>query len=93
MGDSYSPTQNVDIFFDEHDINKEYKVMGLMKNEAEDLENDEVEVVKKAMIKKAKAVGADAILFVGFYSERIGNDNDLFDNVKNILEAKLLKYK
>ena len=94
LGDSYIPTQNVDMFFDEHDIQKEYKVIGLMKNEAAELEIDDVEKVKQAMIKKAKSVGADAILYIGFYSERQGHDHDqeIFNEVKKIYEAKLIKY-
>lgn len=94
LGNSYTPTQNVDLFFDEHDINREYKVMGVMKNEAGELEMDDVEEVKKSMINKAKSVGADAILFVNFYSERQGHDHgqDIFNDIKKIYEAKLIKY-
>ena len=82
------------MYFDEHDINKQYKVMGMMKNEADEFELDEVGDVKKAMLKKARAVGADAILFKGLYSERVSHahSDDVFDNVKKIHEAKLLKY-
>ena len=94
LGDTFSPTQHVDMYFDEHDITKEYKVIGMMKNEADELEIDDVEAVKKAMLKKARDVGADAILFLGFYSERVNPnyDDDIFDNVKKIYEAKLIKY-
>ncbi len=91
LGDTYSPTQEVDIFFDEQDIQKEYKVMGVMKNEAEDFELDDAESVKNAMVKKAKAVGADAILFIGFYSEKMTSDPTNFEH-KKVYEAKLLKY-
>ena len=82
------------MYFDEHDITKKYKVIGMMKNEADELEIDDVEDVKKAMLKKAREVGADAILFMGFYSERINQDHhdEIFDNIKKIYEAKLLKY-
>ena len=94
LGDTYTPTQHVEIYFDENDINKKYKVIGMMKNEADELENDDVEEVKKAMMKKAREVGADAILFIGFYSERINREHhdEIFDNIKKIYEAKLLKY-
>ena len=94
LGDTYTPTQRVDMYFDEHDIVKEYKVIGVMKNEADELELDDVEVVKKAMMEKARNVGADAILFDGFYSERNNHNHhdEVFDNVKKIYEAKLIKY-
>ena len=105
LGSNYSPTQDVDIFFDEQDIQKEYKVMGLMKNEGDDLELDDTESVKNAMIKKAKSVGADAILFLGFYSEKVTTESTNIENIdkdktvvtstqntSKIYEAKLLKY-
>ena len=94
LGDKLTPTNRVDMYFDEHDITKEYKVMGMMKNEADEFELDDVEAVKKAMLKKAREVGADAILFVGFYSERVtpAHRDEIFDEAKKIYEAKLLKY-
>ena len=94
LGDTYSPTQDVDMYFDEHDIKREYKVIGLIKNEGSELELDGVEEVKKAMLKKAREVGADGILFIGFYSERIHphHEGEIFDTVKKLYEAKLIKY-
>ena len=92
-------------FFDEGDILKEYKVMGIMKNEGDEMELDDTESVKNAMVKKAKSVGADAILFLGFYSEKVNNETTNIEtidkdktvatstqNTSKIYEAKLLKY-
>lgn len=61
LGKSYPPTENVDIFFREADIKKDYEVMGKVM----------VEVPQKKSLQKAqskienlaKAKGADAILF------------------------------
>ncbi len=105
LGSNYPPTQDVDIFFDEQDIQKDYKVMGMMKNEGSEMELDDTESVKNAMIKKAKSVGADAILFLEFYSEKVTNETTNIENIDNnktvatstqntakIYEAKLLKY-
>lgn len=105
LGSNYAPTQDVDIFFDEQDIEKDYKVMGIMKNEGADLELDDAESVKDAMIKKAKSVGADAILFIGSYSEKVKSESTNIENIdedktvatstlntSKIYEAKLLKY-
>lgn len=105
LGSNYTPTQNVDIFFDENDIQQDYTVMGIMKNEGDEMELDDSESVKNAMIKKAKSVGADAILFLGFYSEKVNNETTNIENVdkdktvatstqntSKIYEAKLLKY-
>ena len=82
------------MYFDEHDIVKEYKVIGVMKNQADELELDDVEAVKTAMMEKARNVGADAILFIGFYSERDNHNHhdDIFDTNKKIYEAKLIRY-
>lgn len=106
LGSSYPPTQEVDIFFDEEDIQRDFKVMGMMKNEGAEMELDDAESVKNAMIKKAKSVGADAILFLGFYSEKVNNETTNIENVDanktvatstqnttKIYEAKLLKYR
>ena len=106
LGSNYAPTQDVDIFFDERDIDKDYDVMGIMKNEGADLELDDAESVKNAMIKKAKSVGADAILFIGSYSEKVKSESTNIENIdkdktvatstqntSKIYEAKLLKYR
>ena len=92
LGDSYTPSQNIDVFYDEHDIKQEYKVMGMMSNEAGDLEIDDAENVKNAMIKKARSVGADAILFINFYSDRSRNNEGIFDDIRQIYEARVIKY-
>lgn len=69
LGDSYAPTQKVDIFFDENDIEKDFKVMGIVKNEGRPLDLDDTESMQKAMIAKAKSLGADAVLFVDLYTK------------------------
>ena len=106
LGESYPPTQDVEIFFDEADIERDYKVMGVMKNEGSEIELSDAESVQEAMIKKAKSVGADAILFIGFYQEKVtGEETEVTQSGKNstrvssstntskIFEAKLLKYR
>lgn len=106
LGNSYAPTQNVEIFFDDADIQKDYTVMGVVKNEGSGIELDTPEDVQKAMLKKAKTVGADAILFSGFYTERENGEStyinkedkkqttvDTYQDRTKIYEAKLIKYK
>ncbi len=109
LGNDYQPTQNVDIYFDENDIEKEYRVIGTMKNEGEQWAND-IDKIKTAMIEKAKAKGADAILFAGAFSEKVSSvqtgeyskegknkDQYTFNNAEvqhvKIVEAKVLKYR
>ncbi len=90
LGDYYAPTYDVELFYDEGDIEKEYKVIGIARNEGDELERDNLEAIRDEMIKKAKQVGADAILFVSVAS----NSNNGFDNDSNkIVESKFLRYK
>ncbi len=93
------------MFFDEADIKKEYSVMGIMKNEGTEFEESDPESVQRAFVTKAKAVGADAILFVGFYNEKQngeytdvsydknGSSTSTYKSSSKIFEAKLLKFK
>lgn len=62
------PTTNVEVFFDEKDVKKEYTVLGHMSADAEDNTDgifyQTMEEVKNAMIEKAKECGGDALIFV-----------------------------
>ncbi len=105
MGKHYNPTKHIDLFFDQADIKEDYNVMGVMKNEGGSLEMDDVESIQEAMVKKAKEVGADGILFIGFYSLK-QNGEDVYRSKEDDFElethhtntskqytVKLLKYK
>ena len=67
MGESYPPTQHVDLFFAEKDIQKEYKVIGRMEATAD---ADEIvyssEKFTREILKKAGEKGADAIVILDF---------------------------
>lgn len=89
MGDRFPVTQEIDIYYDEKDIEQEYRVIGLARNEGDDLEIDNLDAIRTEMIKKAKEVGADAILFISIVENRDGQDYD----PNKIVEAKYLKYK
>lgn len=81
LGDNYPPTDNVDIYYDEGDINREFKVIGQLSgdniNTAVNLED-----VKNGMIEEAKMRGANGIWFL--YSDSIDNDH--------IIKSKLIRY-
>ena len=107
LGQRYTPTNKVDLYFDEADVKQNYSVMGRMNNEAGEFESDDIEEVQEAMIEKAKSVGADAILFIGFYTDKVNGQNSsehLSDDGKTVygnsnvskskqFSVKLLKYK
>ncbi|GAA4790573.1 hypothetical protein GCM10023231_18120 [Olivibacter ginsenosidimutans] len=61
MGDRFSPTDNVDIYYSSKDVKHEYKVIGHIT--ADVIANEESS--KRSIIQKAKAVGADAVIIHG----------------------------
>jgi hypothetical protein len=61
FGDTLAtPTTNVDVYYSAHDVKKDYKVIGHLT-----CPNTGQGPVTKALISKAKAVGADAIVITG----------------------------
>jgi hypothetical protein len=67
MGESYPPTQHADLFFNEKDIQKEYKVIGRMEATAD---ADEIvyssEKFTDEILKKARERGGDAVVILDF---------------------------
>jgi hypothetical protein len=59
VGDNYSQTSDVQVFYSAKEIKREYKVIGHMTKEI----SYKSESDKKAMIKEAKKHGADGIIF------------------------------
>ena len=64
IGESYEPTTHVDIFFDEADIEYDYKVMGQV-NATASADFVDAEDMMEAIKKKAMEKGADAVLVLG----------------------------
>lgn len=63
IGEEYAPTTHVDVYFDQGDIEKEYKIMGQVIATAGDIVSSEKmmnDIKKKAMEK-----GADAVIIEG----------------------------
>ena len=109
VGNQHAPTQQVDLFFDAKDIEKEYTVMGFMQNEGREFAN-EPEKIKAALIEEAKRRGADAILFGDGYSELVNSSDGIgfgdrtggggifgmgsnWNNHVKVFKVKLIKYK
>ncbi len=92
LGEKYEPTNQIDLYFDAADIQKQYKVIGVMKNEGDDWEMNYLDNIKEEMIKKAKAQGGDAILFVGSYTEKVTEENSYteIEDDKDISTTTLL---
>lgn len=85
LGDSLSPTTQVDLYYDAYEVKKEYKVIGRMTNDQFSAYN--VKMIKKQMIKKAKKVGADGIIFSDLRLE-----NNHIEGNALAVRAELIKY-
>lgn len=105
LGKSYAPTTNVDLFFDQNDITKEYEVMGTINAEMPEWMN--MEKLQERLIEKAREKGADAVLVAdlekqvtGSTSMTNGNGGPFWGSTTStntervsVVTAKLLKYK
>ena len=91
MGEQYSPTFSVDVYYDENDIESDYTVMGIARNEGDTFERDDLNDIRTQLIKKAREVGADAILILSIAENRPATEEEWDPN--KIVEAKFLKYK
>ena len=70
IGEEYTPTTNVEMYFSEADVTREHKVMGHLIATAPDLVS--AEKMQKEMKKKAMEKGADAIIILGMEKYQSG---------------------
>lgn len=61
IGDTFTPTENVDVFYAAKDVKKDYRVIGHISSQASANEND----AKQGIINKAKKIGADGVIILG----------------------------
>ncbi|MBS3806267.1 MAG: hypothetical protein KGY60_02080 [Bacteroidales bacterium] len=86
LGEEYGRTRMVQVFYDEQHINEPYTVIGRLANDQK--KQYEPEQIKKQMIRKAKKVGADALVFSDLTVDRLQHERE--DRV--IVKAKLIKF-
>jgi hypothetical protein len=79
IGDKYPPSTTVDVYYSAHDVTKNFKVIGHMSYPNYGQEN-----VKKAFIKYAQSIGADAVVITGTESTK--------DTESAYVDADALKY-
>lgn len=60
LGDTYPPTQKIDVYYDARDVKKDFKVIGHLITA---YTNDSAEA-KEALSAKARQVGADGIVIL-----------------------------
>ena len=63
IGDEFPPTQTVDLYYSENDVRPAYAVMGHITATGDALVS--VDKLRKELIKKARAVGADGVIIHG----------------------------
>lgn len=85
LGDTFVPTDTVQVYYNEKDIRQPYRIMGKMTNDL--LADFKVEKVKSTMIEKAKQVGADGILF-----SDVGVERDIKNAARVAVKAELIKF-
>lgn len=85
LGDTYPVSQELDIYYDAQDIDRDYKVMGHLTHDL--FINYNVELIRDEMIRTARTNGADGILF-SEYSTTSNADCD----TRRMVKASLVKY-
>lgn len=89
VGKSYDPTDQIDVFYGEEDITREYTVMGHAIGGGQLLVS--TSKIQRKLVEKAKSKGADAVLITGIGRE-VAEDVEGFDAEKQV-KATFLKYK
>lgn len=74
LGDSYTPTSHVDVYFSEDDVTEGYLVMGHAT-----ADSDDTEALQETLIEKARESGADGIIFEGFDRVETGEQSIVSD--------------
>ena len=94
LGDSYTPTSHVDVYFSEDDVTEGYLVIGHAT-----ADGGTTEALQEKLIEKARESGADGIIFEGFDRVETGEQtivNDIGDveiintDTKSILQVKAI---
>ena len=83
LGDVYPVSDHVDVYYDEGDIEKDFKVIGQLTGDNSGNTLMNLEKIKESMINEAQLKGADGIWFL--FTES-------FDN-NHIVKSKLIKYR
>jgi hypothetical protein len=80
VGRTYTPTSKVDLYFDEHEVEAPYDVMGQVIARANDLVS--AEKLQAKIMKKAAEKGADAVVITGMDRYRTGESTTYNESTK-----------
>ena len=82
LGDSFPPTNKIDVYYDEGDIKNDFRVIGQLTGDNSNNTFIDLEEVKNGMIEEAKMRGANGIWFL--FSDSYDNDH--------LIKSKLIRY-
>jgi hypothetical protein len=79
VGKSYTPTTNVDLYFDTHDVKKDYEVIGKIDGIAGVFGSDFSSIQEK-IVEEAKQKGADGVIIYSMEQRVIGTSSNTSTN-------------
>jgi len=74
VGQSYPPTQQVDLYYSEENVGREYTVMGELAATAQEFVS--ARKIQEQMVEKAKQKGADAVVILGMEHFKSGENTN-----------------
>ena len=81
IGETYEPTRQVDVFFAEKDIPRDYRVIGKVLASANELVS--AEKLQSKIVKKAQEKGADAVVLTGLERYKSGQHTDYSETTED----------
>jgi hypothetical protein len=89
VGKTYTPTTDIDVYYSEHEIEKEYTSIGQAMGSGGFLVSNEK--IQEKLVAKARAVGADAVIIKEVEKTKVVV-NDSTEEERHI-KATFIKYK
>lgn len=83
LGDTYSPNLDIDVYYDEGDVNRKFKVIGILSGNTTQSFEKSIDKAKEKMIVEGGKKGAQGIIFYDILSMEDNN---------TIINAKLIRY-
>ena len=77
-GQSFPPTQNVDLFYSEANVTREYTVMGELTGTGDQFVSSQK--LQDQMVQKAREKGADAVVILGLEHFQSGSNTSYNEN-------------
>lgn len=102
LGKNYIPTSDVQMYFDQADISRDFEVMGMLTAEAPEIIRSSK--VQQRIMERARAMGADAVLFESLGKKISGTISDYNEDPyggfattstteDKVVQAKFIKYR